>query len=147
MSRCKGPNITKYDTVCLSVRWVRTRTTEGSPPTEPALSEGIRMHMEPGNQITKLCTSGILEQNCFLVRREHIKMNMVHTSVRSVLLEIFSGRRGRDCVSALSEGIRMHMEPGNQITKTVHQWHSRTEPSHQNMTKQADCEPCGWNCY
>ena len=33
LGRCKGPNITKYATVCLSVRWARSRTTEGSPPT------------------------------------------------------------------------------------------------------------------
>ena len=43
-------------------------------------------------------------QNCaavafFLVRREHIRMNMVHTSVRSVLLELFGRRRGRAYVS------------------------------------------------
>ena len=89
LGQYKSPNITKYDTVCLNVTWACTRSTEGSPPTEPASREGIRM--EPGNQTTKLCISGIVEQNCFLVRREHIRMNMVHTSVRSVLLECFSG--------------------------------------------------------
>ena len=70
-------------------------------------------------------------------------MNMVHTSLKSVLLEHFS----RSCYQSEMGAIKCKMCPGNQITKTVHQWHSRTEPSHQNMTKQADCEPCGWDCY
>ena len=91
LGRYKGPNITKYDTVCLSV--------DGQVPERPR--EVLRQSLLEAKvsgciwsraiRLPRLCTSGILEQNCFLVRREHIRMNRVHTSVRSVLLEFFSG--------------------------------------------------------